>query len=42
MELDEVKEDSVQMPTLNSIEKEASKMLLYNDKAKKAKKEKNG
>ena len=37
MEGEEVKEDSVQMPTLNSIEKEASKMLLYNDNSKKGK-----
>ena len=36
---EEIKEDSVQMPTLNSIEKEAAKMLLYNDNNKK---EKNG
>jgi hypothetical protein len=39
MEGEEIKEDSVQMPTLNSIEKEAAKMLLYNDNNKK---EKNG
>jgi DNA segregation ATPase FtsK/SpoIIIE-like protein len=39
MENEETKEDSVKMPTLNSIEKEAYKMLLYNDNNKK---EKNG